>query len=410
MNETEHDLIIIGCGIGGGALATVMARAGYSVLALERSAVYRDRVRGEWMAMWGVAEAKRLGLYDVLMEAGGHHLTRHCTYGDGVNATEAEVLDMSALSPESPGPLCLGHPTHCQTLHDAALAAGATVLRETNVDAITLGKAPSVTYTHGGEQHTATARLVVGADGRGSIVRRAAGIPLHRDETHHLFSGLLVENAHGWPEDLQAMGSQGDGYILIFPQGNGRARLYLGYPKEQNTRLNGDDGPQRFLEAFAIEGMPHAEAITNATPAGPCNSYPNEDAWTDEPFAEGALLIGDAAGWNDPIIGQGLSITYRDVRIVSELMRENDSWTPALFAPYADERAERMRRLRFAATISSTLFNEFGDEAHEQRVRAFERRAANPMLQLPGLATLIGPENVPATAFEPAIREQMFAP
>ena len=73
----DYDLIIVGGGIGGGALATVMARAGKSVLLLEQSEVYEDKVRGEWISPWGVAETKRLGLYDTLRAAGGHHLTRH---------------------------------------------------------------------------------------------------------------------------------------------------------------------------------------------------------------------------------------------------------------------------------------------------------------------------------------------
>ena len=38
------------------------------------------------------------------------------------------------------------------------------------------------------------------------------------------------------------------------------------------------------------------------------------------PFVPGVVLIGDAAGHDDPIIGQGLSIAYRDVRIVRDLM------------------------------------------------------------------------------------------
>lgn len=60
------DLVIVGAGIGGSALAAVMAARGVEVLVLERETVYRDRVRGEWMAPWGVREAMRLGLYDVL--------------------------------------------------------------------------------------------------------------------------------------------------------------------------------------------------------------------------------------------------------------------------------------------------------------------------------------------------------
>ena len=59
------------------------------------------------------------------------------------------------------------------------------------------------------------------------------------------------------------------------------------------------------------------------------------------------MLIGDAAGHNDPIIGQGLSITYRDVRIVRDVLLGGDDWSPAAFAAYGEERRERMRRLRF---------------------------------------------------------------
>jgi 2-polyprenyl-6-methoxyphenol hydroxylase-like FAD-dependent oxidoreductase len=121
------------------------------------------------------------------------------------------------------------------------------------------------------------------------------------------------------------------------------------------------------------------------------------------------VLIGDAAGWNDPIIGQGLSITYRDVRIVSEILRESDDWARADFAPYAEERAERMRRLRFSAQLSSTLMNEFGDAARERRRKAVQRQAANPLLLMPQLASIVGPETLPAAAFEETIREQLFA-
>lgn len=55
MTET-HDVVVVGAGIGGAALATVLARNGIDVLVLERQTAYRDKVRGEWMAPWGVAE------------------------------------------------------------------------------------------------------------------------------------------------------------------------------------------------------------------------------------------------------------------------------------------------------------------------------------------------------------------
>jgi 2-polyprenyl-6-methoxyphenol hydroxylase-like FAD-dependent oxidoreductase len=406
----NYDLVIVGGGIGGGALATVMARAGYSVLVLEKSTVYRDLVRGEWMAPWGVAEAKRIGLYDDLTAAGAHHLAKHITYGDTVNPEEAQAgaLPIDAMVPGIPGPLCIGHPAHCELLERTARDAGATVLRGVPKISVTPGAAPSVTYEHDGAGRTVSCSVIVGADGRGSLVRRAADIAQHKDPNHHFFCGMLIDDAHAFPDDTQIIGAEKDVHYLAFPQGHGRIRLYLGFPSDQPQRFAGTGAQRAFLDAFRLESVPGSEHLANATPAGPVHSYPNEDAWTDTPYAEGVVLIGDAAGWNDPIIGQGLSITYRDVRIVSEALREAGDWSPAIFAPYAKERAERMRRLRFSARITSTLMNEFGEKARERRKKAAERQAANPMLLMSQLAAIVGPETLPAVAFEESTRDQLL--
>ncbi len=409
--ETKYDVIIVGGGIGGGALATVLARAGKSVLAIEKSTAYRDRVRGEWIAMWGVEELKTLGLYDDFIAAGGHHLTRHINYSDEHTQEESEAAEipLGAMTPGVPGPMTIGHPASCNLLNELAQKAGATVLRGVDDVKVNVGESPSVSYLHDGSWHDASARIIVGADGRGSAVRKALGIELHIDEQHHLFSGMLVENATGFPDDLQVTGSENDVHFLVFPQGNGRARLYLGYPSDQAKRLAGDGGPQAFLDAFKLKSLPYSDAIVNSTPAGPCNSYPNQDAWTDKPYAQGGVLIGDAAGYNDPIIGQGLSITYRDVRIVRDILLANDHWTnPDIFAPYAEERAERMRKLRFAAKMQSIYHNEFGAEATARRKRASDRRTEDPTLQLPLIATLIGPDKVPAPLFDDSVLEKLF--
>ncbi|HEY8172306.1 MAG TPA: FAD-dependent monooxygenase, partial [Dehalococcoidia bacterium] len=99
-----------------------------------------------------------------------------------------------------------------------------------------------------------------------------------------------------------------------------------------------------------------------------------------------------------------------DVRIVSETLFAGDDWSPAAFAPYAEERAERMRRLRFSAALASTMMNEFGDEARERRRRAEARQRENPMLLLATLAAMVGPDTLPAIAFDESVREQLLAP
>ncbi|WP_296598399.1 FAD-dependent monooxygenase [Phenylobacterium sp.] len=399
-----YDLVIVGGGIGGSALATVMARAGRSVLLLEQSEAYQDRVRGEWIAPWGVAETQTLGLYDLLREAGGHHLARHVTFDEHKDpaAAEAEALPLGIFRPGVPGPLCLGHPKHCQTLFDAAGAAGADTRRGVRVVSLKTGEAPSVVFEQDGQLLEAAGRLLVGADGRTSMVREAAGIVLHQDEPHHWFAGLLIEGAPGWDDDLQAIGTEGDFGFLAFPQGGGRIRLYGGYALDQARRFKGEDGPRRFLDAFAMRCAPVNRHIVEGRPAGPLLSYVNADAWTDEPFAPGVVLVGDAAGWNDPILGLGLSITYRDVRIVSDILKASDDWSPAAFAPYAEERAERLRRLRFAAKLQSALDMEFGPQAEARRRRYHEQGAADPTLKLHGVAVMAGPELAPPEIFTEA--------
>jgi 2-polyprenyl-6-methoxyphenol hydroxylase-like FAD-dependent oxidoreductase len=118
-----------------------------------------------------------------------------------------------------------------------------------------------------------------------------------------------------------------------------------------------------------VPSLPCGEALADARPAGPCHGYPNADSWIDEPVAPGVVLLGDAAGHNDPTIGQGLSITLRDVRLVSEVLLGGGDWSVSAFSPYVEERRERMRRLRFAGRLVSALNAEFTEEARSGAAR-----------------------------------------
>jgi 2-polyprenyl-6-methoxyphenol hydroxylase-like FAD-dependent oxidoreductase len=410
LSGEAFEVVIIGGGIAGNALAAVLAHAGRAVLVLERSTVYRDRVRGEFFQPWGVAEAHRLGLHEALTRAGGAHHTRLVPYDETVEPAEAEgaTVALDTILPDVPGTLGVGHPPACEALGAAAAAAGARALRDVAAVALEFGRAPTVRYWLHGVEQAARCRLVIGADGRESVVRRRAGMALHAIAPRLLGAGLLVEELWGWPEHQLTIGTEGDLVFFVLPQGAGRVRLYLMYPADQRRRFTGPLGPRAFLDSFALACVPESACIVRARPAGPCAAYPMNDTWTDRPIADGLALIGDAAGYSDPHLGQGLSIALRDVRILSELLLAGEDWSLAALRPYAEERAERMRRLRFCNTVATTLRGEFGPAAQARRRRARGRMQAEPELALWRRACLAGPDSVPVSAFGEHVYERLF--
>jgi choline dehydrogenase-like flavoprotein len=112
-NLGNPDVVIVGGGIGGSALATVLAREGIAAAIIEKSTVHVDQVRGEWIAPWGVAETQRLGLYDLLLEAGGHRPAQHIGFGDDADEAAARAHAVNFAAFEGAGlkpPLCKRRP------------------------------------------------------------------------------------------------------------------------------------------------------------------------------------------------------------------------------------------------------------------------------------------------------------
>lgn len=60
--EVKYDIVIIGGGVAGAALASVMARDGRRVLCIERNMGYPDRIIGEYLQPGGVHTVNELGL------------------------------------------------------------------------------------------------------------------------------------------------------------------------------------------------------------------------------------------------------------------------------------------------------------------------------------------------------------
>jgi 2-polyprenyl-6-methoxyphenol hydroxylase-like FAD-dependent oxidoreductase len=134
------------------------------------------------------------------------------------------------------------------------------------------------------------------------------------------------------------------------------------------------------------------------------------DSWTDTVTAPGVVLIGDAAGYNDAIIGEGLSIALRDARTVGEALLEHDQWSPPVFDAYAQERADRMERLRICASLHTDLRCTFTPAGRAHRGAIFAAMENDPLVAATLFVTAIaGPEAAPAEAFEPTHLDRIHA-
>lgn len=407
----DCDVIIVGGGVGGSSLAANLARAGLDVLVLEREVTFSDRVRGEWITPWGTAECQRLDIHDALIAAGANPISRMVGYDELLAPTQAEgsAFVFKGNLPGLPAPLCMEHVAMQNTLLGLAIRCGARVLRGVGQVNVTPGRPPGVAYTHEGERHTARPRLVVGADGRSSTVRRQAQLALDEEPIDHLMSGLLVDEVHDWPTDTISLGKAGDVSYFVFPQGAGRARVYVDYDISQRGHYSGEAGARRLVEALLHPCLPGDQPFSTARPIGPCHAFPSQDSRLDSPCTDGILLIGDAASFTDPIWGQGLAVTFRDARMVRDLLLAHDDWSPGTFSPWVDERRERMRRLRWETRYATWMYGRFDQKSVSARASALERIANKPEFRGYIIAGMAGPDASPPEVFTQEYFDALFA-
>ena len=364
------DVIVIGGGIAGSSLAGVLARGGLGVLVVEKEPRFRDRVRGESIHPWGAREASRLGLLPALRAAGANDLPLWQSYAD---RAPQEPYRWADDTPEGHVELGVFHPALQQALLHHARDVGATILRPARVTAYRVGDRPEIEVATDQGAMSVRARLVVGADGRTSAARRWLGAATRSDPVHHAVGGCLLDGVDLDPSRTHVAAPPGQ-MALVFPQGGGRARAYLVCSDERAaaTRASAAAGFIAALAAVFPEG-----AFARAAAIGPAAFFPNADTWPDRVAGDGVVLVGDAAGANDPSVGHGLSLTFRDARELRDLLLDESDWRRAIGA-FAERRATSYAVLREYARWHAILNVEEGPEADARRARVARARREDP--------------------------------
>jgi len=368
-----YDVITVGGGLAGSTLAKCLAEHGYRVLILERETRFRDRVRGEQMHPWGVAEARTLGIYQRLAETCGHQTRWWTTYQ---GSTPLRRRDLTQTTPHQVGSFNFYHPDMQETLLRMAADAGAEVRRGISVDTVEPGRPPGVSFHENGQRREVRARLVVGADGRASQVRRWAKFTVTRDPDRLTIAGALVE-AEQIPDDGVHVVGGPAGRVLIAPLGKKRARMYFMLPTTSDSRhLSGRNHESEFLTACRTTGAP-AEWFNQATVVGPLAQFKAADHWVDHPARDGVVLVGDAASASDPCFCCGLSLTLLGVRQLRDCLLASEDWDAAI-DQYARDHDHSYGVVRRITNWLTELLYSTGHAADERRARVLPRLAAEP--------------------------------
>jgi 2-polyprenyl-6-methoxyphenol hydroxylase-like FAD-dependent oxidoreductase len=338
-------------------------------------------VRGEWVAPWGVLELERIGILDVLRErAAAHELPFQNTGVRRLGSTPTDLVKHSR--PQRPG-LTFFHPAAQEALIRWAAEQGAEVLRGARVTTVRGGEAPSAEWAGDGAG-SASGRLVVGADGRTSLVRTAIDKPEQTRGEMRLWAGVRMRNLN-WPSDCGMLTLDPEsGYAAaVFPQADGAARVYLGPSRDDRKRLSGAKDIDSFLAGLKPL-LGDQDVFGDAEAIGPLATFDTEMRWIDDPQQDGLVLIGDAAGYTDPTWGQGLALGFRDARVLGEALVGADDWRDAA-AAYAAEHDVYFNAMVKSEAWTEELLLSPGPEGDQTRARVFAAWGEDPS-RSPGAA------------------------
>jgi 2-polyprenyl-6-methoxyphenol hydroxylase-like FAD-dependent oxidoreductase len=395
-DSNSFDVVTVGGGMGASALAIAMARSGARVLVLEKETKFRDRVRGEAVAPWGVAEARELGIADVLV--------RTC-------AKEVPFMEMgfgprnlAETTPQKEPFLTYCHPEMQEALLAEAERAGAEVRRGVTVEGVEPrggGEKQATVMARNGKSERIASRLVVGVDGRGSAVRRWVGFAVEKLPLEFQFAGVQLTGVRSREDVVTFIFNAELGMVIAtVPQAKGRWRAYLGYPSGK-VELQGPDKLKTFAAESARVVPVLEEAYACAECTGPLAAFDVSESWVRHPYRDGVALLEDAAATSDPTFGQGMPTALRSARVLRDALLRNGDWNRA-GDEYAREHDRYFQNMHKVCGWLRTLFQDPSAEASALRQKAMPKIAEDLMRVPDHLAS--GPD-LPA---DEAARARLF--
>lgn len=317
----QYDAIVVGARCAGAGTALLLARSGLSVLVVDRAPAIGDTLSTHALLRAGVLQLARWGVLDRVVAAGTppvHRTTFHLADGDipisikpfgGVDAFYAPrraVLDT--------------------ILVEAAAAAGAEVRLGVRVEGL-LQDGDRVTGVRAvdaaGRPFTATAGMVVGADGRASTVAAEVGAPI--DRLAAASSDFVYGYVEGIPSDGYRWWFRGGRSAGLIPTNDGEHCLFAG----GGPGVLGSGPPGTIVAEAALRVAPELAApLAAAGPVRGGRRFRGRPGYLRRPWGPGWALVGDAGYLKDPITAHGMSDALRDAELLARAIIAIDGGAP----------------------------------------------------------------------------------
>ena len=312
MQRYNCDVLVVGAGPAGSMAAKAAAEKGVDVIILEEHEVPGTPVYcAEGLSIGGIKDG---GLEPVAPYVSQQISTAR------VIAPNGKTLDLTSNNWTG---YTLDRQVFDRTLAENAVKAGAKMMIETRAtDVIKDGnKIVGVKAVHDGEELEIHAKVVIGADGHWSIIRRRAGLQRYFPDfvtcAQYQLGGLDLEDPTA-NEFYMGSNYAPGGYAWVFPKSKSVANVGLGVRKAHSK------APIEYLKDFCASDPRFRNAKIIKINGGICPV----SGTLDKIVLDGLILVGDAAGMLVPMTGAGIHSGIESGkmagRVAAEAVQEGD--------------------------------------------------------------------------------------
>ncbi|HEY4222329.1 MAG TPA: NAD(P)/FAD-dependent oxidoreductase [Myxococcota bacterium] len=307
-------VVIVGGGPAGSSAATFLARAGARVTVLEKSRFPRDKVCGDGLTPRSLWMLEELGL-KALTSAIGKPVDRVYLASPG-----GRVLDTTIPKHIFGGTAAVvAREVLDHALIEHAVAAGAVLRESCVVESIARDASGVDVKLRGGE--VVRADVILGCDGSPSVVRKELGAPAFPDEHSAFAVRVYYDNLTLSRPDAYALFWEKEllpAYGWIFPLPGGRANVGLGLRSDQMAKSK--EKLPTLLDRFCE--LPRAKAeLAGGRRVGRVKGHHLPfGSFTSPLVYDRAMLLGDAAGFINPLTGEGIEFALESGMLASAVV------------------------------------------------------------------------------------------